>query len=107
MTFDSVKFAEHICHFQSATHGPLFLENAIYNMRLRPLIDNRIVELILILPWYKLVRGPLRAILGVNHEKHVWEAGAKVSSVCVMVARGFGGVYVHAFGTVKFDHRLT
>lgn len=69
-------------------------------------IYGSIILRLLTIPRYKLVCGPLGAVLRVNHEEHVWEAGAEVGSVCVMVARGFRGVDVHAFRTIEFDHRL-
>lgn len=39
-----------------------------------------------------------------NHEEHVWEPGAEVGSVRVMVSRRFRSVYVNAFWTVGLDH---
>ena len=58
------------------------------------------------IPWYKLISGPLWSIFWVHHKQHVWEAGAKVSPICVMVAGGLGCVGVLALRAVEFHHSL-
>lgn len=57
-------------------------------------------------PWDELIGRAFGAVLGVNHEEHVGESGAEIGAVGVVVARGFGGVDVHAFGAVELHHGL-
>lgn len=57
-------------------------------------------------PWDKLVGRPLGSVLWVNHEEHVWEAGAKICSICVVVPGGLRCVDIHTFRAVKLNHGL-
>lgn len=49
---------------------------------------------------YKLVGWALRSVLWMNHEQHVWKPCTEVSTVCMVVSRGFRSIDVHALGAV-------
>jgi hypothetical protein len=61
----------------------------------------------MMLPGYELIGRSLRSVLGMDHEEHVREAGAEVSSVCVVMLRRFWRVNVETFRAVELDHGLT
>lgn len=42
-----------------------------------------------------------------NHEQHVGEPGAKISSICVVMPGGLGCVDIHTFGAVQLHHGLS
>jgi len=54
----------------------------------------------------KLIDRPFGSILGVNHEKHVREAAAKVGAVRVVVSRALRVIDVHTLRTIEFHHSL-
>lgn len=64
------------------------------------------VDLEAVQPRYKLGGRALGARLRVHHEHHMREPGAEVGAVGVVVARGLGGVHLHAARTVQLHHRL-
>ena len=51
-------------------------------------------------PWNKLVGRTFWPIFWMHHKKHMWEAGAEICPVSVVVSRRFGSVHIHAFGAV-------
>lgn len=58
-------------------------------------------------PWDKLIGGPLGSVLWVNHEEHVWETGAKIGSISVVMPGGLGCVDIHTFRAIQLHHGLS
>ena len=59
------------------------------------------------IPGDKLVGGLFGPVLGVHHEQHVREAGAKVGAVDVVMSGGLGRVDVHTLRAIQLHHRLS
>lgn len=85
-------------------HGP----NGSFEVGGRLLLDliRHRVDLEAVESGHELIGGPLRPVLGVDHEEHVGEAGAEVGPVDVVVAGRLGSVHVAALRAVQLHHRL-
>ena len=69
---------------------------------------GQMVDLESVEPGHKLIGWTLWPVFWMHHEEHVWESGAEICAIRVMMPRRFWCVNVHAFGAVelKFDHFL-
>ena len=68
---------------------------------------GQVVDLESVEPGHKLIGWTLWPVFWMHHEEHVWESGAEICAIRVMMPRRFWCVNVHAFGAVEFDHGLS